>query len=271
MHTLADLAYKYLLGEIDTHGVLKDTRNHLTKSSIFLRETVFIETPIVTFRKTAWKKALKEMEWFLSGDIKCPKDLLDWWNGQLDPDGDYVAGYGDQLRTFGTGWFDQIRFIQEELKAHPNSRRLITTTWHPQDMAVITELNGNPNTPTTCHGTISQYFVLEDKLWIKTYQRSADMLLGVPHNWIQYWAYLMWLAHWAGYKVGGLYWCFGDAHIYQEESHLQAMSEILEAPVGYPEEYNLVYNPTSQQFLASDFSFDKPLPEPKVLTRPKLL
>lgn len=142
-------------------------------------------------------------------------------------------------------------------------------------MANITTTNDNPNTPTTCHNTCTQFFVRQGKLHLKTYQRSADMLLGVPHNWVQTWALLVYMANRTGFKVGTMQWTFGDAHIYNEESHLEVASSFIDFAFTYggllAKEIKLEYNPTSLEFLASDFSTIGTISDPKILTRPKLL
>lgn len=274
--TNADAIYQDLLIEILDCGDEIETRNHKAISNITLPNVTFDRTPLVTFRKTAWRKALREMEWFMSGSMLCPEELKDWWNGQLDDDGCLMDGYSAQFRRSSfmdhcgdLDNFDQVEFVKDKLKKHPNSRRLVVTTWNPGEMANITIANDNPNTPTCCHGTVLQFFVRDGKMHIKHYQRSADMLLGVPHNWIQYWALLLYFAHHAGLKPGSLTWIWGDAHIYSEESHDQAAYAIRESePRECP---NLVYTPTSDDFLASDFSLDCEVPEPLVTIRPKLL
>ena len=245
---MANKIYAALLKEIIKEGDEVTTRNSDVYSHFNLPNTTFTQAPLVTVRKTAWKKALREMEWFLSGDSKCPEELLDWWHGQLNEYGWLVDGYGEQLRYSSYSdpddAFDQVKFIQKALKENPNSRRLLMTVWNPGDMANITDSNDNPNTPTCCHSIVVQFFVRNGYLSMKTYQRSADMLLGVPHNWIQSWAMLMWFAHHAGLKVGSMTWMWGDAHIYKEESHLQTVSKILEAQAeDCPVE--LVYTPTT--------------------------
>ena len=276
--SLANQKYVCILKEIINAGDLVTTRNHEVYSSFNLPNVTFTTTPLVTLRKTAWKKALREMEWFLSGDSECPKELLDWWDGQLDTDRCLTSGYGVQLRqsTFydfkigDLGSFDQVKFIQDALKNNPNSRRLLMTTWNAGEMANITEANDNPNTPTCCHSIIVQFFVRNGGLSMKSYQRSADMLLGVPHNWIQSWAMLMWFAHHAGLKVGSMTWMWGDAHIYNEPSHVDTAETMIRFYTGM-DEVKMVYTPTSEDFKASDFSIIGEIPEPIVTTRPKLL
>ena len=276
--SLANKKYVCILKEIINAGDLITTRNHEVFSHFDLPNVTFTTTPLVTLRKTAWKKALREMQWFLSGNTKCPDELLDWWDGQLDISGDLLDGYGGQLRTSTFyDWkvadrnnFDQIAFIQDALKNNPNSRRLLMTTWNPGEMANITEANDNPNTPTCCHSIIVQFFVRNGRLSMKSYQRSADMLLGVPHNWIQSWAMLMWFAHHAGLKVGSMTWMWGDAHIYNEESHVDTAETMIRFYTGM-DEVKMVYTPTSEDFKASDFTIEGDIPDPIVTTRPKLL
>lgn len=157
------------------------------------------------------------------------------------------------------------------------------TTWNPGDMASITESNNNPNTPTCCHGSMVQFFVTDGTLHMFHYQRSADLLLGLPHNLVQYWALLTYFAHHSRLKVGTIQYTIGDAHIYQDESHLQAISEMEDAPWdGFrfdaeDPKLTLEYNYSGQlddfgtpAFLASDFSVAGEIPKPVSTTRPKL-
>jgi len=274
----ANKKYVCILKEIINAGDVVTTRNHEVYSHVNLPNVTFTTTPLVTLRKTAWKKALREMEWFLSGKATCPDELLDWWDGQLDVENLLLNGYGQQLRHsifFNSEYyehdnFDQVKFIQDALKNNPNSRRLLMTTWNPGEMANITKANNNPNTPTCCHSIIVQFFVRNGRLSMKSYQRSADMLLGVPHNWIQSWAMLLWFAHHAGLKVGSMTWMWGDAHIYNEQSHIDTAETMISFYTGM-DEVKMVYTPTSEEFKASDFTIVGDIPDPIVNTRPKLL
>jgi thymidylate synthase len=277
MPLTCDEEYHFLLKAIVDRGDELETRNHRVKSIIDYPQIIFTETPLVTVRRPAIKKAIGEMGWFLSGDPKCPEQHLDWWDGQLNPRGKYLFGYGHQLRKFGN-FFDQIEFLLKGLKEHRGSRRLVATTWHPGEMEMITDLNENHNTPSTCHGSLIQCFVREGKLHITQYQRSADVLLGVPHNWLQYFSLLLYLAYWSGLEVGTLRWLFGDVHLYQEESHIECARQIIEAPRRiFDDPPRLVYTPTVEwtgiipEFKASDFTMEGVIPEPLVTIRPKLL
>ena len=107
------------------------------------------------------------------------------------------------------------------------------------------------------------------------------MLLGVPHNWIQSWAMLLYFAYYSGLGVGGMIWVWGDAHIYTEPSHILAAIEIVktkfdETNVSQP---TLVYLPKQVTydynrvpvFKASDFHMEGVIPRPITNVRPKLL
>ncbi len=268
-----DSKYQELLTYIDSYGDEIVTRNSKVKSCFYLEPVDFYSTPLVTIRKTAWKTAIREMEWFISGNSKCPDELLPWWKNQLTHDGYYFDGYPEQFRHFhAKESFDQIQFVIDGLRNNPNSRRLIITTWNPYEMANITERNNNPNCPSCCHGTILQFFVRNDYLHMISYQRSADMLLGVPHNWIQYWALLLYLAHRSDLKPKSMRWIFGDAHIYQVSSHITTTIQIINHDI-IPSihEPKLVYTPTSDEFKASDFKLIGEVPLPVVTIRPELL
>lgn len=175
--TEADKIYIGLIRKLGKGDVI-ETRNSKTISSINLPTMTFTTFPLVTVRKTAWRLALMEMAWFISGDIKCPSELSHWWKGQLNGNGEYLNGYSQQFRGSTSYinddliFFDQIKFLIKEIKEHPNSRRLILSSWNSGEMSCIREINDNSNTPSTCHNSLTQFFVRDNKLHLKTYQRS---------------------------------------------------------------------------------------------------
>jgi len=284
MSNQANDIYQKILSTLLESGELVQTRNSDSFSCIDYPRITFTHTPLITIRKTAWKKALLEMQWFMSGDTKCPEELMDWWNGQLGTGDTYRGGYSNQFRYSGfTGnlmhTFDQIKYLLNGLKSSPYSRRLLATTWNPRDMEQITQLNNNPQTPTCCHGSLIQVFVRDNQVHMMVYQRSADILLGVPHNWIQYWALLQYLAFHVNreLQVGSLMWLFGDLHLYDEPSHMETAKQIIHCvPSEFPQhhleyQYSGGYHLDCPKFTASDFSMEGIIPMPLVTTRPKLL
>lgn len=211
------------------------------------QQATFDRTPLVCARRCAWLTALREMEWFLSGSNNindAHPSVRPWWEPWADKHGVVWANYGQQLRHYG--WdFDQVTHLIDGIKHHPFSRRNILTTWHASDMA-------DPATPiTNCHQTITQAFVgNHGDLGLLTYQRSADVVCGLPHNWIQAWALLLWLAQRTGTHPQWLTWVGGDVHVYVE--HEALARRIVE------DQPDLVYTPTSEEFRAADFALSGP-------------
>jgi thymidylate synthase len=281
MSNQANEFYQQIIAHLMLSGEFIQTRNSDSYSCIDYPRIKFTHTPLVTIRKTAWKKALLEMQWFMSGDTKCPDELMDWWQGQLGHGNMYRGGYSNQFRYSGLVGtqinFDQIKYLLNGVRNNPNSRRLVATTWNPANMAAITELNANPQTPTTCHGSLIQLFVRDHQVHMTVYQRSADILLGVPHNWMQYWALLHYFAFHSKNEIGSLMWDFGDLHLYDEMSHLTTAKQIAHCTPDENSEHELVYTFSEEyllgcpKFKASDFTMEGIVPQPIVLTRPKLL
>lgn len=271
-----DLRYQELIQDLLTIPPIV-TRNHAVRSLVVCDPFRIIGTPLVTLRKTAKEKALEEFEWFCSGHSQCPEKLRDWWDGQLSPEGNYIGGYAEQFRLNGIHNFDQLAELLTGLREHPHSRRHILTAWEPWTMSRITMLNRNPQTPTTCHTSFNQYFVRNGFLHGLTVQRSADVLLGLPHNFVQQWALLLYLAHHAGLYPGVLRYVLGDVHLYDEPSHIECAQAIAAAGIVNSDDVTLHYQPAPfddygcPPFLASDFVWTGEVPAPATTLRPKLL
>ena len=259
--------YRMIIKAILENGEEINTRNSKVLRNTNIKMS-FKETPLVTVRKTAWKNALREMEWFLSGSQEIgdlDERVRHWWTPWADSLGYIWNNYGKQFRRFeGRDYaqVDQIQYMIDTLRDHPNSRRNVITTWNTADML-------NEMTPiTNCHGTVIQAFVRHGKyLDLTMYQRSADFMLGVQHNWIQYWALMNWLAHRADLKVGEFTWIGGDVHIY--EDHIPVAKKIVEVDVNRSRP-KMIYKPTSDEFKASDFTIAN-IEEPVILDKVEMI
>lgn len=246
-----DRKYLDIIEDIFLDGQDIQSRNSQTRR-ITNPVVKFHSTPLVSIRRTAWKQALREMEWFLSGssDIKdLHESVRHWWTPWANKDGIIENNYGLQFRAFQglMGEADQIEILLKTLKRNPTSRRAVVTTWQGCDMhSALTPI-------TNCHGTVIQCFVNPDKtLDMTMYQRSADFMLGVPHNWIQYWALLMYLSKQTNNEIGKFTWIGGDTHIY--EAHMQVADKCRHTEVSHIQTPELTYNPTSDNFKADDFT-----------------
>jgi len=279
----ADEQYAGLIRKILNQGSDVHTRNSDVKR-LFAQQVVFHSTPLVTLRKTPWKTALREWEWFMSGSCDINKlhpSAQHWWKPWADGRGRIPNNYSQQFRYaiggvpgvdgdhyyWDTNGYDQINGLIKGVKDHPFSRRNILTTWNAAEMA-------HKSTPiTNCHHSLTQLFVEpeDNRLHMVTYQRSSDVIVGLPANWIQTWAFLLWLAHRSDRKVGSLTWIGGDCHIYREHLDLARRIEQLSYSGGSIQQPpQLIYRPTSENFLAEDFSLDRSY-EPQILETAKMV
>lgn len=271
--------YAELIQRVMKSPVTVTSRGEVTKREVCLSAT-FDSCPLVTVRKTAWRNALREWEWFMSGSnsiLDLNPKVHHWWKPWVNKRGYIPYNYGHQFRhasfhndsLLQTGEFDQIAWLIDAVKNHPFSRRNVITTWNTGEMA-------QADCPiTNCHGTVIQVFgryttpytdgttaaQVESGVTIDLfmYQRSCDLILGVPHNWVQYWAFLLWLAHRTGTQPGRLIWQGGDVHVY--EKHYGVANEITKACSDrycdmIHDSPQMGYTPTSENFKAVDFATD---------------
>ena len=135
--------------------------------------------------------------------------------------------YGHQWRRFDGANFnkdsfddnagtDQIKWLIHEIKTNPDSRRLILSSWNPEQLS---EMALPP-----CH-TFAQFRVINGKLSCQMYQRSADTFLGVPFNIASYSLLTHMIAQICELKVGEFIWACGDCHIYN--NHMEQVNEQL--------------------------------------------
>jgi thymidylate synthase len=86
--------------------------------------------------------------------------------------------------------------------------------------------------PPACH-TLFQFYVSGDRLSLQLYQRSADLMLGVPFNIASYALLLMMVAQVTGLKAHEFVHTFGDVHIYS--NHVEgARLQLEREPRGLP-------------------------------------
>ncbi|MBO9479204.1 thymidylate synthase [Shimia sp. R11_0] len=211
--------------------------------------------PLVTTKKLYLRGIIHELLWFLAGDtnIKYLQDnRVTIWDEWADENGDLGPVYGKQWRDFGG--VDQIETLVEMIKTTPDSRRLIVSAWNPVDV---------PNMALPpCH-TMWQVRVLNNKLHLQLYQRSADMFLGVPFNIASYALLQHMLAHVTGYEVGDFVHSIGDAHIYSNHME-QVQLQLSRSPKALPELKIKRQVPSIFDFTYEDFEIVGYDPDPGI-------
>lgn len=224
---------RWLCGEGFTECYHSEGRNgHKTRAAMNVSVIYSANDCLIQLRRTAWKKALIEYEWFTSlPGTPFPEDIKDWWQGQLDVDKEgnvsMPYGYGEAWRGSKKGGTDQLAYILGSIKRNPNSRRHVVSLWMPERTTVESSLP--VNMPPPCHGSLIVFSVEDTSegrlLHMSHTQRSGDMILGVPHNMVQYGALLQYVAFHTGCLPGGICYNVVNAHIY--EAHAKAIETLL--------------------------------------------
>jgi thymidylate synthase len=199
---------------VDKNGiVVRPDRTGVGTYSVFGRQLRFNLAdgfPLVTTKKVHLKSIIYELLWFLKGDtnIKYLKDQkVSIWDEWADVNGDLGPVYGKQWRSWEgpRGRVDQIQRAIDTIKSNPSSRRIVVIAFNPADLPDVA--------PPACH-TLFQFYVSGDRLSLQLYQRSADLMLGVPFNIASYSLLLMMVAQVTGLKPHEFVHTFGDVHIY---------------------------------------------------------
>ncbi len=242
--------YLDLMRRVLETGITKTDRTGTGTLSVFghqMRFDLADGFPLVTTKKIHLKSVIHELLWFIAGDTNTAylkKNGVSIWDEWADENGDLGPVYGAQWRSWrtpGGGTIDQLRQVVEQIRSHPDSRRLMVTAWNPGELA---EMALPP-----CH-CLFQFYVADGKLSCQLYQRSADIFIGVPFNIASYALLTMMVAQVSGLKPGDFVHTFGDAHLYS--NHLeQARLQLQREPRPLP---RLVLNPEVRSLF--DFVYD---------------
>jgi len=224
--------YEDFMRHVFEHGAAKADRTGTGTRSVFghqLRFDLSEGFPLVTTKKVHLKSIILELLWFLRGESNTrwlQERGVTIWDEWAAPDGDLGPVYGVQWRSWPTpsGPIDQIAEVVRQLKANPDSRRIIVSAWN------VAELSKMALMP--CHAFF-QFYVAEGRLSCQLYQRSADIFLGVPFNIASYALLTHMLAQQCELEVGDFVWTGGDCHIY-DNHHEQVRTQLARKPRPYP-------------------------------------
>ena len=225
--------YLDLMRHVMHHGARKDDRTGTGTLSVFgyqMRFDLSQGFPLLTTKKVHTKSIIYELLWFLRGDtnIRYLKEHgVSIWDEWADENGELGPIYGHQWRSWPAPdgrQIDQISQVVRDIRANPDSRRLIVSAWN------VAEIERMALPP--CH-LLFQFYVAQGRLSCQLYQRSADIFLGVPFNIASYALLTMMMAQATGLKPGEFVHTLGDAHLYL--NHLeQAQTQIAREPRPLP-------------------------------------
>jgi thymidylate synthase len=243
--------YLDILDRILREGAQKGDRTGTGTLSIFGTQSRYDLSqgfPLLTTKKLHLKSIIYELLWFLQGDTNVrylQEHGVRIWNEWADENGELGPVYGHQWRSwpdYDGGTIDQIKYVIDQIKNNPDSRRIIVSAWN------VAEVNKMALPP--CH-TIFQFYTSPipsqggeystdapsrspskggetRRLSLQLYQRSADTFLGVPFNIASYALLCMMMAQVCGLQPGEFIHTTGDTHLYLnhlEQAQLQLTRE----------------------------------------------
>ena len=225
--------YLDLLQHVLEHGTEKADRTGTGTRSVFgwqMRFDLAAGFPLVTTKKLHLRAIIHELLWFLQGatNIAYLKEhKVSIWDEWANADGELGPVYGKQWRSWEGAdgcEIDQIRWVVDEIKRNPDSRRLIVSAWNVGDLPAMALM--------PCHA-LFQFYVVDCKLSCQLYQRSGDIFLGVPFNIASYALLTHMVAQATGLGVGDFVHTLGDAHLYSNHVE-QAREQLSRTPRALP-------------------------------------
>jgi thymidylate synthase len=248
--------YLDLLRHILDHGVEKSDRTGTGTTSCFgyqMRFDLQKGFPFVTTKKLHLKSIIYELLWFLKGDTNIAylkEHGVSIWNEWADENGELGPVYGKQWRSWAGAdgkLVDQITDLIKQIKANPDSRRLIVSAWNVADLPKMALM--------PCHVLFQFYITPSEgeqrpRLSCQLYQRSADVFLGVPFNIASYVLLTMMIAQVCDMEPGEFVHTFGDVHIYSNHME-QVKLQLGRTPFALP---TMRLNPRVKNIF--DFEFE---------------
>ncbi|HBH27750.1 MAG: thymidylate synthase [Desulfofustis sp. PB-SRB1] len=205
--------------------------------------------PVLTTKKMQWKAAIAEMLGYLRGYTSAAQFRAigcNTWNANANDNEEWLnnpfrTGEDDMGRCYGAqgrDWrnpegmrIDQLRNVYDDLRQGIDNRCEIMTFMNPgeRDRAC---LNACMHTHT--------FSILEDRLYLTSYQRSDDLPLGHGFNQVQVGWLLMVMAKITGLRAATAYHKIVNVHIYEDQVELMRDVQLIRAPFPLPK---LVINP----------------------------
>lgn len=256
--------YETYLAHVYSKGEPKADRTGDGTVSIFSYEMRFDLNegfPLVTTKTVFLKSVIYELLWFLKGlhnNNWLKERGVTIWEDWAREDGELGPIYGVQWRAWpglDGETFDQIKELIEEIRKHPQSRRLIVNAWN------VAQLKRMALTP--CHVMFQFYVDWKGRLSCKVTQRSCDSFLGVPFNVGSYALLTHMVAQQCDLKVGDLVWSGGDCHIYA--NHMtQVETQLAREPRPYPTLVIKRKPDSIDEYELEDFEFVNYNPHPPI-------
>lgn len=218
-HKFIDYGYLKLIHLVLKYGYNQKRRNSVCRTMVGCHLALnYISDvfPLLLCREIKYKGVFGE----LAALVRGPKHIDDfkkwgcnYWDQFANSDGSLKVDYGNAWRQP----VDQLANAMSMLKEDPYSRRIMVDGWVPENISDLTL--------PCCHFAY-QYVCVGDQINLVWYQRSADLMVGVPSDVILAALMLIGGAEASGLKAGTIRMFFGDLHIYKE--HLAEAHKMLD-------------------------------------------
>lgn len=263
--------------------------------SVFWRQTRYDLQkwfPLLTTKKVFLRWIMHELLWFINADSNI-KYLVDndvhiwdeWpykkykaammkWQVQdmtqtefiakIKEDKDFAMQWWDLWNVYWVQWrrweatdwrkIDQLARAINELKTTPFRKSIVVSAWNPEFIYEMAASRDKAMAIPPCH-TIYQFSVVDNKLSLHLYQRSADLFLWVPFNIASYALFTMMIAQVTWFEPWEFVHTFGDVHLYSNHFE-QAKEQISREPRAFPK---MIINPEVKNiddFKMEDFTLE---------------
>jgi thymidylate synthase len=229
--------YKKLVEKVTFHGERRQIRNGSANSIFAVKFGIDCLSsghfPLLLGRRIFYKGVFGELAAFLRGPDKVSDFTAqgcNYWGDWADTDGSLRVDYGNKWLNFNG--VNQLDSLREKLVNNPTDRRLIISSWDPGSLDSLS---------LPCCHLLYQWYVRGgkhlDMIW---YQRSVDLMVGLPSNIVLASAFNILLANNVGLLPGKISMMLGDVHIYDEhknsvQKYLTQANKTLHYNDSYPE------------------------------------
>ena len=199
--------------------------------------------PLITTRRSYWKSAIAEILGYIRGydnaaDFRAlgtktwdanANENQDWLNNSFRKGQDDMGRvYGVQGRRWAKpdgSTLDQLRKLVDNLSKGIDDRGEIITFYNPGEFEM--------GCLRPCMHTHT-FSLLDDTLFLTSYQRSCDVPLGLNFNQIQVFFLLQIIAQITGNKAGKAFHKIVNAHIYEDQLELMRDVQLKRTPYDPP-------------------------------------
>lgn len=206
-----DFQYQNLIKNSFT-GYKYESRMGITCYSTFAPNPIITNRfPIISLRKQFWKSIVIELIWLLRGHSSLEflqKHGVNFWNDWANEDNSLGRAYPPQFRDLQspfTGSVDQFGEVLNQVGKRSTSRRLLVDIWNG---AELSEMTIHP----CCFA--HQVRIVDDRVHMFVFQRSCDILIGLPQNLATYGLLHRIYSKISGLETGNYHHIISDAHVY---------------------------------------------------------